>query len=376
MDFDYSVMPIAIAVAALACDALYLRYLHRLSAKTNPHRHPWTRRVLSLAAALLVTAAASWCAYNAFAIQIFWAKHPPAGRFVVVNGYRMHIDCTGTGSPALILDAGLGGDTVSWSVLQPALSRTSRVCSYDRAGFGWSQPVPGPRDADHIANQLQSLLKQAGVDGSLILAGDSIAGLYIRDFAALYPSQVAGLIFVDSSTPFQDRNAPYATSRWSPQSWFFQAALVLGVPRLIGMCSYSGNGPDADFEKIRNEDTCRLHYGAYAAELAAFDRSSQQAERAPSFGSLPILIFSHDPVGPVPGRPLPEAEKAQQSAWNDMQEDLKTLSTRSRRVIVTGGSHRLDQERPDLIETDVAEFIEQIRGSAPAPSGYGSTKRE
>jgi pimeloyl-ACP methyl ester carboxylesterase len=376
MDFDYTVMPIAIVVIALTFDALCLGYLRRLSLKRLSHRHPSIRRVLPFAAAIVVTTVASWCAYNAMATHVFWAKHPPAGRFEMVNGSRMHIDCTGSGSPTLVLDAGLGGDTVSWTPLQPTLSRTTQVCSYDRPGFGWSQAVPGPRDADHVANELQLLLRQAGVDGPLVLAGDSIAGLYIRDYAALYPSEVAGLIFVDSSTPFQDRNAPYAARRWDPRSWFFRAALILGVPRLIGMCSHPGDGADAAFETIRNEDICRFHYGPYAAELGGFDRSSQQVERSPSFGSIPILIFSHDPLGPIPRNPQSEADKAQQSVWNEMQENLKTLSTRSRRIIVTGGSHRLDQERPDLIETDVAEFIQQIRGAAPAPSDYGSTKRE
>jgi pimeloyl-ACP methyl ester carboxylesterase len=376
MDFDYTGMPIALVLIALTFDALCLRHLRRLSIKGLPPRRTLISRVLSFAAAIVVTLVASWCAYNAMATHVFWAKHPPAGRFAVVNGHRMHIDCTGSGSPTLVLDAGLGGDTVSWALLQPTLSRTSRVCSYDRAGFGWSQPVPGPRDAKNIANELNSLLKQAGVDGPLVLMGDSIAGLYIREYAALDPTDVAGLVFVDSSTAFQDRKAPYATGGWDPRSWFFRAALILGVPRLIGMCSHPSDGPDAATEAMRNEDVCRLHFGVYAAELGAFDRSSQEVERSPSFGSLPILIFSHDPLGPVPRRSQSDAEKAQQSEWNEMQEKLKDLSSRSRRIIVNGGSHRLDQERPELLEKDVAEFIEQIRGAAPEPSDYGSTKRE
>jgi pimeloyl-ACP methyl ester carboxylesterase len=374
MDFDYTVMPIAIAVIALAVDALCLRHLALLSRRTLPLRRKWIRYVLPVAAVLLGTAVASCCAYNAIASRIFWAKHPPAGRFEVVNGHRMHIDCTGSGSPALVLDAGLGGDTNSWAALQPALSQTTRVCSYDRAGFGWSQPVPGPRDADHIATQLHQLLRQARVDGPLVLAGDSIAGLYIRAYAALYPSEVAGLIFLDSSTPFQDRT--YPPSGWNPPSWFFHAALILGVPRLIGMCSHPGDGPDAAFQAMRREDFCRLHFGLYTSELREFDPSSSQAQRSPSFGSLPILIFSHDPLGPLPRRPQSESEKAQQDIWNAMQENLKTLSTRSRRIIVTGGSHRLDRERPGMVATDVAEFVQQIRGAAPPPSDYGSTKRE
>lgn len=145
---------------------------------------------------------------HALALHRFWADNPPAGRILVVDGHRMHIDCTGTGSPALVLDAGLGDDSVIWGQLQPVLSKTTRVCSYDRAGFGWSKAAPGPRDADHIANDLHQLLLQAGITGPVVLMGHSIAGIYIRDYAAHYRAGVAGLVFVDSSTPFRSRTQP------------------------------------------------------------------------------------------------------------------------------------------------------------------------
>jgi len=376
MDFDYTVMPIAIVVIALALDVLCLRYLVLLSRKALTLRGKLIRSVLPFAAVLLVTFVASSSAYNAIASHFFWAKRPPGGRFEMVNGYRMYINCTGSGSPTLVLGAELGGDSVDWGQLQPVLSRTTRVCSWDRAGFGWSQAVPGPQDADHIANELHLLLTKAGVTGPLVLMGHSIAGLYIRDYAVLYPSEVAGLIFVDSSSPFQNRSPAMRSRGLKPPSWLLRLAMIVGVPRLIGMCSYHGNGPDAEFQTMRKEDICRIHYEALSAELRAFDESSGEVGRSHGFGSLPILVFSHDPLGPVPRRAQPEAVEATQRAWNEMQENLKTLSTRSRRVIVTGSSHQLFEERPGLVETDVTEFIQQIRAAAPQPSDYGSTKRE
>ena len=374
MDFDYTAMPIAMAAMALTVDALCLRYLVRLPGRALTPGRKLIRFVPAFAAVVVATSAAASCAYNAAAIHRFWAKHPPAGPFEEVNGSRMHIDCTGSGSPALILDAGLGGDSVSWSELQPVLSQTTRVCSYDRAGFGWSQAARGPRDADAIAGELHQLLRQAGVSGRVVLMGNSIAGLYIRDYAALYPAEVAGLIFVDASNPSADAAARSGGA--APPAWVFHLALMLGVPRIIGRCSHPGGGPEAAFQTMLSEDFCRLHYEAYAAELREFGASSQEVERAHSFGSLPILIFSHDPLGTLPRRSETEAEKATQSAWNAGQEKLKALSTRSRRIIVTGSSHHLDEERPGLVETEVAEFIQEIRGVAPQPSDYGSTKEE
>ena len=115
------------------------------------------------------------------------------------------MDCTGSGSPTLILDAGLGDDSLIWGGVQPVLARTTRVCAYDRAGWGLSQAVPGPQDANHIADELHGLLTVAGITGPVVLMGHSIAGMYIRAYASRYPAEVAGLIFVDASTPSRMR---------------------------------------------------------------------------------------------------------------------------------------------------------------------------
>jgi pimeloyl-ACP methyl ester carboxylesterase len=366
VDFDYTMMPIAIVVIALAINALCLRYLVLLTRRTVTFGRKAIRFALPCAAMLLVTCVAYWSAYNSIATRLFWMKHPPVGKFEMVNGHRMYINCAGSGSPTLVLDSGAGDDSVIWGQLLPVLSRTTTVCSYDRAGYGWSEAVSSPRDADHIANELHQLLGRARLSGPFVLMGHSIAGLYIRDYAELYPSEVAGLIFVDSSAPYQDRNS--ARRSGGPPPWLYHLAMIVGVPRLIGMCSYHGHGPDAAFHTMRNEDICRVHFGILSAEPDQIDQSSAEVERSHSLGSLPILIFSHDPLGPVPRKPQSTAEKAAQSAWNEMQESLKALSTRSRRIIVTGGTHHLFEERPGLVESDVSEFTEQIRSDANQPS--------
>ena len=100
------------------------------------------------------------------------------------------------------------------------LSKATRVCSYDRAGFGWSDPRPDPRDADHIVAELHGLLSAAAIAGPIVLIGHSIAGLYIRDYTARYPANVAGLVFVDASTPLQDDRFPAELETKLPGSSF------------------------------------------------------------------------------------------------------------------------------------------------------------
>jgi hypothetical protein len=122
------------------------------------------RIILSLVIFVFLAAGAS-TAFNALAIHHYRAIYPPRGKPYTVDGYKMHLYCTGEGFPTIILDAGLGNDSLIWAKVQPVLSKTTRVCSSDRAGFGWSDRRPSPRDANRIADQLRELLNQAGITG-------------------------------------------------------------------------------------------------------------------------------------------------------------------------------------------------------------------
>jgi pimeloyl-ACP methyl ester carboxylesterase len=112
-------------------------------------------------------------------------QHPVPGAFYAVNGSMMHLYCTGSESPTVVTETGLGDDWLAWQKVQPELSKTTRVCSYDRAGLGWSEPQLGSRDATNIAMQLHSLLNEAHLGGPLILVGHSAGGLYISLFRGI-----------------------------------------------------------------------------------------------------------------------------------------------------------------------------------------------
>jgi pimeloyl-ACP methyl ester carboxylesterase len=267
--------------------------------------------------------------------------------------------------PTIVLDAGLGNDGLIWGGVQPVLAKTTRVCSYDRAGFGWSDALPPPRDADHIATELHGLLAAARIDGPIVLMGHSIAGMYIRDYATRYPAEVAGLIFIDSSTPLQNRNPVFKTQGGRESTPWYQtlmnkAAFVVGVPRLFGQCGQSFPGFERAAAKLQAEDLCHERFRAIAAEEQSFDRSGEETVHTGPYGALPILIFSQDTTKAVAeGEPLQLG-----NAWNQMQEDLKKLSTHSRRIIAKGSTHYIQLDRAEVIEKEVPPFIEQIRGTA------------
>jgi pimeloyl-ACP methyl ester carboxylesterase len=375
VDFDYVVMPAILLVVGVVVVWLSVRRLCLLPQKSYSKVRRVTERIVLSLAIFLVVAVAGSSVANAITLHRFRAQNSPPGTMYSINGHRMRIECSGIGSPTVVLDAGLGNDGFVWGVMQPQLSKVTRVCSYDRAGFGWSDALPPPRDADHIAGELHQLLSQAGVTGPIVLMGHSIAGVYIRDYATRYPADIAGMVFVDSATPLQDEN-PAMKSK-GPPLWattlLLRSALIAGVPRLLGMCSQTRPEFQGQARKLQAEDLCHVHYEAIAAETDSFNQSGHQTLHTGPYSSVPILVFSHDPAKLIPQNHPSKEIVEQQEAWSQMQEDLKRLSTRSRRIVARGSAHNVHLDRPDLVEREVSLFIEQIRGTVPQPMDYGST---
>jgi len=141
--------------------------------------------------------------WNLAAAMWLHRQNPVPGMFYTVGGYQMHIHCTGSGLPTVILEAAASASWMAWRRVQPQVSQQTRVCSYDRAGHGWSDLRPGPRDADHIVSELHELLDLAQVERPLVLVGHSAGGLYVREYARRFPTEVSGAAFLDASSPQQ-----------------------------------------------------------------------------------------------------------------------------------------------------------------------------
>ncbi len=379
MDLEYVVAPTLILLLGVVAIWLSVRRILSLSAMFSKKWRRVAERIVLFAIVLVAAAVAGSASYNAVARLWFRAHNPPPGEMYTVDGHKMHMYCTGSGSPAIVLDAGLGDDAVIWSGVQPALAKTTRVCAYDRAGFGWSEAGPAPRDADHLAAELHGLLRQARIDLPIVLMGHSIAGIYMRAYAAHYPEDLAGMVFVDGSTPMQQENpAIKAMMGKGPPPWVIalvgNAAFSVGVPRLMGMCSKSPHSLDARSGRLQAEDHCEIHVDSPINEMRNMERSGFETVHSGPYGSLPILILSHDPEKTMTTEI--STQKMAEAAWTQMQEDLKKLSTRSRRIIAKGSSHYIQIDRADLIEKEVPMFIQQIRGTAPQPTDYGSTITE
>jgi pimeloyl-ACP methyl ester carboxylesterase len=318
------------------------------------------RVVIGLAAVAILLAGAG-ALYQSISSTRDRRAHPMLGQFVDVGGYRMHINCWGRGTPTVILDSGLGDTYISWHKVQPQIAQFARVCSYDRAGLGYSDSSPLPRTSKDFAEELHLLLHSARIPAPYILVGHSMGGFDIRLYATLFRSEVAGMVLVDSSHPEQQKRFPPALNdrdaTWLREQEFFEFTLPFGIPRLLGFC-----GKDAEIRAAE----CNFHSAREAvAELKAISTSAAQTAAAGSLDDIPLVVLSHDPNTPQPDLPEDLVEPTN-DAWEKMQEELADLSTRGTQVIATNSGHYIQLDRPDIVIEAVHQVVEQTRHSPSA----------
>ena len=282
--------------------------------------------------------------------------NPEGGRFYDVGGFRMHIYCTGEGSPTVILESGLGDSYVSWRKVQPQIAKFTRVCSYDRAGLGYSESSSQPRTSKVIAGELHTLLKAAGIAPPYVLVGHSMGGYNVRLYASLYRSEVVGMVLVDASHPDQDNRFPPELKNmegsWLREAEFMEYTTPFGVPRLIGLC---------DQDPVQRAADCNFHSAREGvAELKGFADSAAQTAATGSLGEMPLVVLSHDPDKPSADLP-PDLAKPTNAAWEKMQEELAHLSTRGTQEIAKNSSHYVQQDRPEVVVDAVQRVAEQVR---------------
>lgn len=364
MDVHYIVVPAIVALALVLVASGALRRIMNLRSGDHSRSRRWKEGAILWPAALFAIGMAALTAFNA--IALYYYRHPPPGKMYRVNGRLMRLECTGQGSPTIVLDAGGGNDGLTWAGIQPKLTLHTRTCSYDRSGMGWSDPGPYPQDADHVATELHGLLASAHIDTPVILMGHSMGGLFIRDYAAHYPTEVAGLVFEDSSTPLQNRQPAYRAFEGPSKArrfdvLFDEALLELGIPRLFGGCSGKFDRVKGINQRVFYEDRCHEQFQAIGAEMESFDLSGQETISTGPFGGMPILVLSHDmTVDKSHGLPLSLIDESEAN-----QNALLMLSTQSRRVIVKHSGHFVHIDRPDVVEREVGSFIDSIRGNRP-----------
>jgi pimeloyl-ACP methyl ester carboxylesterase len=278
--------------------------------------------------------------------------YPPPGQLVDVGGYRLHIHCTGSGSPTVVIDAGLGDWSTSWGEAgQPGVAKTTQVCTYDRAGMGWSDPGPLPRDAEHFARELHTLLQNANVPGPYVLVGHSLGGLPVRVFVHEYASEVAGVVLIESMNPTRFRATSadvLARSRSKSQPFSFGAMLArLGIARLLvklpGIAPRVSANDDAYYSRYIRTQSLQ----ATTNESQGMPASGAEASAVQSFGDLPLIVLT--------GR------LNNDGSWQEWQKELLQLSSNSRQVFAEHSGHNVQLDEPDAAIAAITQMVQQVR---------------
>ncbi|XXY48939.1 alpha/beta fold hydrolase [Sorangium sp. So ce269] len=318
----------------------------------------WARRVLLGLLVALVALVGAGALYQAAATRLDQRKFAPPGRLVDVGGRKLHIHCLGQGSPAVILETGMAGTSASWSWVQPEVARSTRACSYDRAGMGWSDPGPEPRDARSAAAELRTLLERAGIQGPHVLVGHSLGGLSVRMFAEQHRSDVAGMVLVDATHPDLWRRLP-------PELQLPDASLLSAFPyvAMAGLTRFYSPFPvDPELPAPQRAQIAALNASTasmttIAAELRAIPASTEQVRRAGRLGDMPLVVLTAEDTYPqLTGELDAQANKV----WKQLQGELVALSSNVSHRQVPATTHESLVHRQADARATVAAILQVV----------------
>jgi pimeloyl-ACP methyl ester carboxylesterase len=271
----------------------------------------------------------------------------PGTRFDV-GKHHLHLYCIGSGTPTVVMDSGLGGTFLDWALVQPEVSKYTRVCTYDRAGYGWSDSGPLPRSSLRIASELRVLLRAAEVPGPYVLVGHSFGGYNMRLFAGLFPRDTAALILVDAAHEEQiDRFRNGPRMNVAPRGQF----VVFSPP------SVPAELPEDMHPLAHTLISSRSARSALRSELAAFERSAMQVAQASKHLDVPLVVVTRGK------RVWPRSERGDlmEQVWREMQDNLASRSDRVVHMIAEHAGHYVHLEQPEVVLNAIRVTVDALR---------------
>ncbi|OAB40873.1 alpha/beta fold hydrolase [Paenibacillus antarcticus] len=290
--------------------------------------------------------------YTALVIQA--KKYPPPGELVSVNGHKLHIFGEGKGSPTIIFDSGHGLPAyTNWSLIQPEISKTSRTCIYDRAGYGWSEGSSKPRTSAQMVEELHTLLITSGEKAPFILVAHSISALNACLFAHTYPSEVAGLVIVDGGTPQfykqLNRKPLLRIMRIAKYLSILGLIRVLGQFRLISSLNLVQQHLSREYRKLDKA----LFYRHFLNdnmlnELISLGESTEQVSAIDTLGDIPLVIITSG------------QNAANIKNWQAGHLSILELSTDKTHIIAEGIGHSVHLEQPETVIREIRKLLDSL----------------
>jgi pimeloyl-ACP methyl ester carboxylesterase len=315
---------------------------------------------------------AGGCAYQRIALARTREQYPALGKLVDVNGHLMHIYCVGSGSPTVVIDAGNGSFSVEWMPIQQELSQTTRVCVYDRSGYGWSEASPSPRDGAQVVAELHTLLQAAGELSPYLLVGHSLGGVHVRMFAAQYPDEVAGLILIDTAYPLTI--TPEFEIQMQSSIGFYQVMNLMtstGLLRILGPLGGENSMPATARKLPRELQEIYLNllldpnqYATAIAEMQqlpqTFQQTSQMMKGDQPFGNLPLIVLTAGQMSAPGSTPFAEQYVPVPDSQVELQLELARQSPRGEQRVITESGHSVHLDAPEEIIKAVRDMLETI----------------
>jgi pimeloyl-ACP methyl ester carboxylesterase len=280
------------------------------------------------------------------------------GQLVDIGGHRLHLSCTGTGSPTVVLEPGAGEMAANLGWVAPTVARTTRVCVYDRAGRGWSDPTDTTQDGARIATDLHTLLHRAGVPGPYVLAGHSFGGLYVLAFAARYAGEVTGMVLVDTTAPATAGPPTPADGHGESDALRRVSTLAsttarFGLPRLYAAVSF-GDLPAQSRDDVRTSVASSTTVRSVVDEYLAGSASIRDASALRDFGDKPLVVLT--------------AGVGNSGTWVAAQDRLATLSTDTVHRVVPGATHEAlvaEQLHAATTAQAIVDVVTSVRNEQP-----------
>ena len=323
--------------------------------------HSRTRRWLVYPVLATLVLAAAGGGYQTVREAVDAHAYPMPGQLVDVGGHRLHLHCTGSSGPTVVLQPG-GGDfssVMAW--IAPAVANQTRVCVYDRPGRGWSEPTGSPQDATQVATELHTLLQRGNVPGPYVLAGHSFGGLYVLAYADRYPDEVAGMVLVDSTNPATEADPAKATAYDGGShdaiterlAALGAAAARVGLVRLVGSFGYADLPPQAR-DEVRAKTATADYASGWIDEFVQANASGAEAALLTDLGDKPVVVLTAGA----------ETDPTHDAA----QAKLAGLSTNSSHRVIEGASHPgliTDQHDAEATSRAVLDVVASVRSAAP-----------